>query len=254
MPTAQLGRGKDKPRGAKRRNARWLAGIDVSMYQCNIDWQRVAASQKKFVFIKATEGASFVDPFFQYNWQSARAVGMIRGAYHYFRPQQPVEQQVSNFVAAVGRLEHNDLPPVLDLEVPEQWAPIEMSKRVGLVLAWLNGVEKALGVAPIIYLSPNFVRNVLGTQYAEPLKRYHLWIANYTNAPEPIVPSPWTAWTFWQHSDKGTVDGITCNVVDLDWFAGSVRLLKQLTVKIKRKTRTGKRAIRSNRSAPGSSR
>ena len=155
-----------------------------------------------------------------------------------FHPQQPVSEQVQNFVSTVGSLRANDLPPVLDLEVPNEWSSIEMSQRIKLVTAWLDGVEKALKVRPIVYLSPNFIKNVLGTENAQVLRKYPLWIANYTTAPQPIVPLPWTSWTFWQHSDNGTVAGITCNVVDLDWYAGSLRSLKKLAVRKRASSRT----------------
>lgn len=44
-----------------------VRGIDVSHYQKNIDWEKVANSGVDFVYIKATEGATYVDPMFKKN-------------------------------------------------------------------------------------------------------------------------------------------------------------------------------------------
>lgn len=216
---------KNKTR-AENRVASFKPGIDVSSYQGDIDWATVAKSQK-FVFIKATESSHFVDRRFAANWKSARAAGILRGAYHFFRPQVAVADQVANFVSTVGRLQSDDLAPVLDLEVPADWKNIEQSQRVKLALAWLEGVEEKLGVKPIVYLSPSFVRDVLGTANADALKGYTLWIANYTSANAPRVPAPWTDWTFWQYSETGKVPGINDGNVDLDWYNGSMSSLRE---------------------------
>lgn len=80
----------------KPKNNTCTAGIDVSMYQCHIDWPIVAQS-KKFVFIKATDGATFVDPYFAFNWSSAKKVGMIRGAYHFFGPNNRLPSKYPTF-------------------------------------------------------------------------------------------------------------------------------------------------------------
>lgn len=60
-------------------------GIDVSRYQGNIDWAKVKASGITFVFIKATEGRTYVDPNFEKNVTGALAAGMMVGTYHFFR-------------------------------------------------------------------------------------------------------------------------------------------------------------------------
>lgn len=232
----------------KRLDSNQTAGIDVSSYQGVIDWTKVAA-RYKFAFIKATEGAHFIDAQFSRNWQQSRQKGVVRGAYHFFRPQTDAGVQAQNFISTVGALKTGDLPPVLDLEVPSDWEPIAQSKRVGLILTWCNAVEKALGVKPILYFSPSFITDVIGTENAEALKDYPLWIANYTTG-SPTIPAPWTEWMFWQFSDKGTVSGVD-GEVDMDWYNGMFAMLKKATKKRKRSKRkskkNGKRHGRKNR-------
>ena len=45
-----------------------VTGVDVSCYQGDIDWETLASQNIGFAYIKATEGSSYVDPNFSYNW------------------------------------------------------------------------------------------------------------------------------------------------------------------------------------------
>ena len=92
-----------------------------------------------------------------------------------------------------------------------------------------------LGVTPIVYLSPSFISGTIGEQYAAPLKKYTLWIANYTTRPEPTVPTPWDGWIFWQYSEHGTTDGINDNEVDLDWYNGTFASLNAMRINKRKK-------------------
>jgi len=66
-----------------------VRGIDVSSYQHRIDWQSVAQTGEYiFAYIKATEGTTYQDAYFQANWRGAQAHGLLRGAYHYFTAGQ----------------------------------------------------------------------------------------------------------------------------------------------------------------------
>jgi lysozyme len=204
-----------------------IFGIDVSAYQGNIDWQRLKRAGVEFVFIKATEGATYIDKAFARNRSGAHGVAIPCGAYHYLQPSVSIPAQIANFVNTVGRLQKGDLALVLDVENPALWSGIERSQRVELIVQWLQGVKNELGVTPFLYMSASFPADVLSS-YAQ-LGKYPLWVAHYTNAVQPLVPYPWTAWTFWQHSDAGVVDGITGHV-DLDWFAGTPLELQKLLV------------------------
>ena len=62
-------------------------GIDVSQFQGEINWAEVHAAGMAFAFIKATEGETLVDPTFETNWAQAKQQGLLRGAYHFYRPQ-----------------------------------------------------------------------------------------------------------------------------------------------------------------------
>ena len=61
-------------------------GIDVSNHQGRIDWNKVANDDNvQFVYIKATEGATYVSPTFEQNIREAREAGLKVGFYHFLR-------------------------------------------------------------------------------------------------------------------------------------------------------------------------
>jgi lysozyme len=205
-----------------------LPGIDVSRYQPKIDWVALAASGVQFCFIKATEGAHDVDASFQRHSEGAATAGLVRGAYHFFRPQIPVSTQADLFVRTLGKLQPGDLRPALDLEGTAGWVDIAPANRAPLALTMLEAVESRLRVAPIVYMSPWFATEMLRSIPA--LSRFPIWIAQYTQEQTPTVPKPWNTWTFWQYSQGGRVPGISSGAVDLDRFQGSIEDLKSLTV------------------------
>jgi lysozyme len=207
------------------------SGVDVSRYQGFINWSAVAAAGIQFVFIKATEGQSVVDPRFSVNWPGAKSAGILRGAYHFFRSAVPPQVQADNFLTLLQGVDPAELAPVLDLELrkldgTDAWDAIPLSQRSGLAVEWLTAVEQSLGRRPMVYLSPSFALEKLGG--ASALGSYPLWIAHYTANPQPRVPPAWLDWTFWQYTERGTVSGIA-GTVDRNKFNGSANDLLALS-------------------------
>ncbi|HEX2898860.1 MAG TPA: glycoside hydrolase family 25 protein [Bacteroidia bacterium] len=197
-----------------------IKGIDVSRYQGKIDWRKVKAAGYRFAFIKATEGTDYVDPYFAVNWDEAGDKGVVRGAYHFFRPGQDGKAQAEHFLKHL-QVRKGDLPPVLDLEVTDDATAAAIRREA---LEWLQTVENATGMKPIVYTLPHFADSYLDSKLA----RYPLWVVDLTLF-RPSASLGWPNWTFWQHSHRGRVDGIAGDV-DLNVFGGSEpefrRLLK----------------------------
>ena len=199
-----------------------MLGIDVSHNNGAVSWEGVAAAGVAFAYAKATEGRGFSDPKFASNWAGMKEAGLLRGAYHFFHPAQPVEAQAARFVAAVGTLAPGDLPPMLDIEettpTRDEWDSVPMAQRVPLAVQWLQIVERSLGRKPVVYLRRSFVLE----KFVHPgaLAGYPLWVVDYTTAPEPALPTCWNTWTFWQYSAAGAVAGIAGHV-DMDRFHGA---------------------------------
>src|SRR5690606_29373626 len=152
-------------------------GFDVSQYQGKINWYQADSIEKTFpidfVFIRATAGRDKVDNAFHENWQNAAKVGLIRGAYHYYRPDENSIEQAALFISTVT-LKKGDLPPVLDIEKIPAEQSIDSLKK-GLK-RWLTAVEKHYGVKPIIYSGQKYYEDFLRDEFG---KDYKFWIANY---------------------------------------------------------------------------
>ena len=109
--------------------ANGIPGIDVSHYQGVVDWAAVAASGEQFAFAKATEGVSVADLYFHDNWAGIKSAGLLRGAYHFFHPDQNAPTQAQSFLAKLTAangsplLAPGDLPATLDLEITGGCSP-----------------------------------------------------------------------------------------------------------------------------------
>jgi lysozyme len=189
------------------------AGIDVSHYQGTINWSSVKQAGIAFAYAKATDGTTTVDSQFKTNWSGMKTAGIVRGAYHFFEPTSDATAQANNFIHTVGSLQSSDLPPVIDVEISNS---ASNSQMISGVTTWLNLVEQGLGRTPMIYTVASFWNAHLNDQFGN----YPLWVAHY-DVQSPTIPKGWTKWDFWQHSQSGSVSGVTGNV-DLDWFNGSV--------------------------------
>ena len=203
-----------------------LHGIDVSRHQRDIDWDAVSRMEHNnisfsFAFIKASEGRTVVDDYFKENWREAKEAGLLRGAYHFYRPHLTAEEQASLFFRMVQKLEKGDLPPVLDIEMRGSCPPARLKKNLK---RWLVLVEKKYGMKPILYTNYGFYKSYLtGSEF----KKYPLWIAHYKT---PDLNYKMNDWHFWQHSDRGRVNGIR-GTVDFNVFKGELDDLKELCKK-----------------------
>ncbi len=187
-------------------------GFDVSEYQSRINWEQTyhidESFELSFVFIRATAGKSKKDRQFNRNWEAAKEREIIRGAYHYYRPNENSIEQADNFIKTV-KLHKGDLPPVLDIEKLPKSQSID-SLKVGL-RRWLKKVEKHYKVKPIIYSGESYYTDFLKKEFSE----YPLWIANYNLWRNELEDD----WQFWQFTEKGQIEGID-GMVDLNVFNG----------------------------------
>ena len=200
-----------------------IHGIDVSRYQQTIAWELVKEMKVKniqlgFVFIKATEGNNLTDPFFKRNWEKAKDAGLIRGAYHFFNSKKDGKSQAQNFIKNV-KIESGDLPPVLDIEKGWNVNKVKLQQEVK---AWLDAMEAAYGIKPIIYTYVTFYEKYLQGAFDD----YPLWIAHYY---QPNSPRIGRQWHFWQHSEEGHVNGIAAKV-DFNVFNGDSAAFRALLV------------------------
>jgi lysozyme len=199
-----------------------IHGIDVSHHNGLINWQavknmNVKGIQISFAFIKATEGSSYIDNKFEYNWLQAKKTNIVRGAYHYFNENASGEVQAQHFIKTVGPLLPGDLPPVLDIEENKVWTKEKLNSEA---MIFVNELFKFYHVKPIVYTYVNFYSEKLFNQFDD----YHFWAAHYERK---TAPDTKRNWTIWQHSEKGQVSGIN-EKVDFNVFNGDIYKFNQL--------------------------
>ncbi len=201
-----------------------LHGIDVSRYQSNIDWKAVEAMEDKqvkigFAFIKATEGLDRVDDKFRQNWFRAKQNSLPRGAYHFFISSKSGKAQAENFIETVS-LHKGDLPPVLDIESANGSSVTDIQQRAK---DWLTMIEGYYKIKPIIYTNVDFYENFLDGEFDD----YPLWVAHYYVKDKPRINRNWV---FWQHNEKGRVNGVDA-YVDFNVFNGDSLAFQKLLLK-----------------------
>jgi lysozyme len=191
------------------------AGIDISNFQPSFDW--AAEKGKSPCLHKSDRRKDVQDAEFATNWRHAKALAIVRGAYHFGHPRNGAAVDAAAFLAVVRAhsLVAGDLL-ALDLETTDGLPPAQVSTYAR---NWSADVAKATGLTLIVYTFLSFAQegNCAG------LCRYPLWIAE-PSAPagHPVVPRPWTKWAFHQY---GTTR-VGNNTVDVDVFNGDRAALK----------------------------
>lgn len=189
-------------------------GVDVSGYQPHINWSQVAASGLSYAFVKATEGTTLVDHCFANHWAGAASAKLLRGAYHFFRPNLDGAAQARLFLAQL-QADPGELPPVLDVEVSDHASGALV---VAGVSAWIDVVSKVLG-RPLIYTMPGFWNTL--PVIPGIADRADLWVAHW-DAKSPAAVKGLPNWKFWQFTNHATITGIPGQAaMDEDRFNGS---------------------------------
>ena len=194
-------------------------GIDISRYQkYEIDSISAANDSLSFVICRATEGNTYIDPYFKLNWDNIRKKGLIRGAYHFYMTDDLPKDQATNYLGAIVGLDSLDLPPIVDFEGGSIVGKQSSEEIVDALKTFLDILAGETGRTPIIYTNLDIGNTYLNDTMFEP---YTLWIANYTHDTVPQQPKIWqnSKWTFWQRSNQHEIDNIKN---DFDLFNGDI--------------------------------
>ncbi|MDU5945774.1 MAG: glycoside hydrolase family 25 protein, partial [Paenibacillus macerans] len=149
-------------------------GIDVSHHNGTVDWAKVAADGISFVFLKASEGKTFVDSTFKNHAKAARAAGLLVGAYHFVNATSTgaAELEARHFANTIQGVTL-DLPPVMDYE--NNPGGLGRSQINDVAETFLFELERLTGKRPIVYTGNSFASN-----FSPLLGAYPLWIARYS--------------------------------------------------------------------------
>lgn len=192
-------------------------GIDVSEWQGRINFEEVADSGIKIVYIRASEGTDYIDPYFRENYEKAKENGLKTGFYHFLtaRTVEEAQEEAEFFVSNIKGLEP-ECKLAMDFEVFEDLSTEEIN---AISKAFLESVETLSGKECVIYSDAYNAREIFDEELAE---KYAIWVADYF-VEEPENNGKWSSWVGFQYTDRGRINGIE-DYVDRDEFTGGIFL------------------------------
>ena len=185
-------------------------GLDVSVWQGDIDFEKVADSGCEFVMIRvgySSEGDMTVDSKFEQNLERAKAAGLKVGVYLYCcdNSETTVRASADRVLEELGGAE-------LDLPVAFDWEDFGRFQSYEISFAQLNDLYDYFadeistgGYDCMLYGNKNALELVWKDTDTRPV-----WLANYTDKTEYKGP-----YRIWQASSTGRIDGIDADV-DMD--------------------------------------
>lgn len=171
-----------------------IKGIDVSSYQDN----EYATNGYDFVFIKATEGTSYINPKQDAQTMTARDAGLAVGFYHFLYPGN-ILAQAEYFVEQCDSLYGDML--VVDWETTEHGTHATCAEKDQFLAAvrQLRPSHHRIG----LYCNTNYWLNVDTSSECGDF----LWIATASGMKRPPIQHPWL---FWQTGENAGVDQNLC--------------------------------------------
>lgn len=182
-----------------------LRGVDVSIYQPNIDWAKVAQSQS-YALIKCggSECGRFEDRTFRYNYENGRKNGVKLGSYFMggkgFTSADAGRADAIYCLQIISGLSF-EYPVFIDLELP---TPATKQGNTDAVISFCDVIRSA-GYKTGVYAS-----DISGFKERLDLSRLggiDKWVARYGSTPQYVAD-----WTIWQYSSDGVVAGVNGRV------------------------------------------
>lgn len=186
-----------------------MEGIDVSTYQGNIDWEKVKTD---FVYIKMSQGIKAHDKRALEYAAGATKYNIPFGYYHFATLNSTdvlgdCSLELADVLAQLKTLPKAPLAFALDVETDEALlAPDQVELWIK---TFFDGMTAA-GFKMILYSGLYYLNSNLGPDHQ--LGHIPLWIAEYTNGKNPILPRGWKDYAIWQYSSTGNVLGIAGKV------------------------------------------
>lgn len=177
-----------------------LFGVDVSHHQVPsaLKWESMAEAGCKFAIVRLTYG-TMRDRAAAEHIERARAAGLTIGAYHFFRPSQPVAEQYAafreaGFAADYGRVD--DIVPVLDFEDDTEKRPLTPNDSP-LAESFAKDLHVGFGVPCMVYVTQRDWGRAGKPAW---VLRHSLWVAHYSapSRAQPASPDG-KPWAIWQH-------------------------------------------------------
>ena len=193
-------------------------GIDVSIYQRDIDWKKVKASGVDFVMIRLgfrgyITGKLMLDANFKKNIDGALDAGLDVGIY-FFSQAVTTREAVEEATMCIKYLEpykgRITYPIAIDTEYVDSASartnkPSVTNKvRTDVCIAFCETIKSA-GYKPMVYANKYWLLNNLQLSR---LNNYDIWYAKYGGS----TPSYDHDFTIWQYTGSGRINGIVGDV------------------------------------------
>ena len=201
-------------------------GIDVSVFQGDIDWDAVKNDGIDFVMLRVgyrgygQKGIMGKDDKFDSNYEGAKKAGLKVGAYFFSQAANESEaREEAAFVLDAVR----DCP--LDYPIAYDWEFVDngeartngmTSEDITVCAKAFCEAIKSAGKVPVIYF--NCETGYFNYDLPQ-VKDYDFWLAEYYD-----TPSFYYNYKMWQYSKTGSVDGISGDVdmnISIVDFSGS---------------------------------
>ena len=190
-----------------------MPGIDVSAYQGQINWKKVADSGIQFAMIRlgyrgyGAKGTLVEDKYARANLEGAAKAGLEVGAYFFSQAlnEEEVHEEIDFMLEILGDTEIT-MPVVFDWEyISDEARTANMDDRTltDLNLVYCERMEKE-GYQPMIYFNPTQARTLL---FLHELEEYPFWLAYYSDR----MTYPYR-FEMWQYTCTGRVPGIQGDV------------------------------------------
>ena len=179
-------------------------GATINEFSGQVDFAKAHSAGLGAVYIRATAGCDYADANLSTYAAAARNAGLQVGYYHYLNAQSVAEAraQARHFLRAIHDLPI-DLRPAL---LAETVSGLTIEEANDVALAFLQTVQYASGLVPILYTNARSAELLWTTAIA---RTYPLWVIDTRSSDAPDVSDAlWRAWTGWQYTDTGRIDGI----------------------------------------------
>lgn len=196
-------------------------GIDVSEWQKEIDWDKLAESgEVDFVMIRAGLGQGQADDYWLANVEACTRLGIPFGVYwfSYARSVERARKEAEYCIEAI-RPYRLSFPVAFDFEYDSvnylAKHGIKVTKQFAsdVARAFLDTIESA-GYYPMLYTNADYLTRYFDADVAS---KYDIWLAQWpASTPNLEKPPAAVRGGIWQYANDGVVTGITAHVVDLD--------------------------------------
>ncbi len=184
-----------------------IYGVDVSVWQGNINWGKVAKTDKEFAIIRVGYNDK-QDAQFENNYNNAVAAGIPVGCYMYsYAITENAAIEEAEIVMERIKGKKFEYPIYLDLEDAKLLNNgLTNKQRTDNALAFVRKMKEN-GYYVGVYANLNWFTNYLDMAAIQ--AECETWIAHYT---EKEIDYSKSGHGMWQYSDSGRVDGISGNV------------------------------------------